>query len=141
MKKLFANRKPGFWIALAAGLIGLVGAVAYLIVYAGTADPTTGEWDRVFKWLVFALALGGGLVCCAGEALRLRITPIVAGACFAVALGMHLVETAYPLADVLTKVPFFGGNPSLAIAFSVVFALAALLNIVSAFMEHNAKVC
>ena len=44
MKKLFVNRKPGFWIALAAALIGLVGAVAYLIVYAGTADPTTGEW-------------------------------------------------------------------------------------------------
>ena len=139
MKKLFANRKPGFWIALAAALIGLVGAVAYLIVYAGTADPTTGEWDRVFKWLCFALMLGGGLFGCAGEALRLRIAPVLAGACYAVALGIHLVETAYPLADVLTKVPFFGGNPTIAIAFSVVFALAAVLNVVSAFMEHNKK--
>lgn len=139
MKKLFVNRKPGFWIALAAALIGLVGAVAYLIVYAGTADPTTGEWDRVFKWLCFALMLGGGLIGCAGEALRLRIAPVLAGACYAVALGIHLVETAYPLADVLTKVPFFGGNPTIAIAFSVVFALAAVLNVVSAFMEHNKK--
>ena len=88
--------------------------------------------------LCFALMLGGGLIGCAGEALRLRISPVLAGVCFSVALGMHLVETAYPLADVLTKVPFFGGSPTLAIAFSVVFALAAILNVVSAFMEHNA---
>jgi len=137
--KLLKDRKLGFWLAAAAAVIAIVGAAAYLIVYAGTADPTTGEWDRVFKWLCFALMLGGGLIGCAGEALRLRIAPVLAGACYAVALGIHLVETAYPLADVLTKVPFFGGNPSIAIAFSVVFALAAILNVVSAFMEHNKK--
>ncbi len=137
--KLLKDRKPGFWLAAAAAVIAIVGAAAYLIVYAGTADPTTGEWDRVFKWLCFALMLGGGLIGCAGEALRLRIAPVLAGACYAVALGIHLVETAYPLADVLTKVPFFGGDPGLAIAFSVVFALAAILNVVSAFMEHNKK--
>ena len=137
--KLLKDRKLGFWLAAAAAVIAIVGAAAYLIVYAGTADPTTGEWDRVFKWLCFALMLGGGLIGCAGEALRLRIAPVLAGACYAVALGIHLVETAYPLADVLTKVPFFGGNPSIAIAFSVVFALAAVLNVVSAFMEHNKK--
>ena len=137
--KLLKDRKPGFWLAAAAAVIAIVGAAAYLIVYAGTADPTTGEWDRVFKWLCFALMLGGGLIGCAGEALRLRIAPVLAGACYAVALGIHLVETAYPLADVLTKVPFFGGDPTIAIAFSVVFALAAVLNVVSAFMEHNKK--
>lgn len=137
--KLLKDRKLGFWLAAAAAVIAIVGAAAYLIVYAGTADPTTGEWDRVFKWLCFALMLGGGLIGCAGEALRLRIAPVLAGACYAVALGIHLVETAYPLADVLTKVPFFGGDPGLAIAFSVVFALAAILNVVSAFMEHNKK--
>ena len=137
--KLLKDRKLGFWLAAAAAVIAIVGAAAYLIVYAGTADPTTGEWDRVFKWLCFALMLGGGLIGCAGEALRLRITPVLAGACYAVALGIHLVETAYPLADVLTKVPFFGGDPTIAIAFSVVFALAAILNVVSAFMEHNKK--
>ena len=137
--KLLKDRKLGFWLAAAAAVIAIVGAAAYLIVYAGTADPTTGEWDRVFKWLCFALMLGGGLIGCAGEALRLRIAPVLAGVCYAVALGIHLVETAYPLADVLTKVPFFGGNPTIAIAFSVVFALAAVLNVVSAFMEHNKK--
>ena len=137
MKNLFKDRKIGFYLAFAAAVLGFVGAIAYLIAYAGTADPTTGEWDRVFKWLTFALVIGGAVITCAGEVLRLRFTPILAGICFAVALANHFVETAYPLADVLTKVPFFGGDPSLAITFAVIFGLAAVLNVVSAFMEHN----
>ena len=137
MNTLLKDRKLGFWISAAAAVVALVGAIAYLIAYAGTADPTTGEWDRVFKWLNFGLMLGGAVIACGGELLRLRFAPVLAGVCFAVALANHLVETAYPLADVLTKVPFFGGNPTLAIVFSVIFAVAALLNAVSAFMEHN----
>ena len=70
-------------------------------------------------------------------ALRLRFGPILAGACYAIGLARHLVETAYPLADVLTKVPFFGGNPSLAITFAVIFCLAALVHVAASFMEHN----
>ena len=63
--------------------------------------------------------------------------PVLAVIAYGVGFANHLVETAYPLADVLTKVPFFGGNPTLAIAFAVVFGIAALVHIVSAFMEHN----
>ena len=93
--------------------------------------------DRVFSWLTFGLALGGAVITLAGETLRLPFTPILGGACFSVALANHLVETAYPLADVLTGVPFFGGNPTLAIAFSVVFGAAAVLNVIAAFMAHR----
>ena len=79
----------------------------------------------------------GAVITVAGEALRLPFTPIGGGACVSVALANHLVETAYPLADVLTGVPFFGGNPVLAIAFSVVFGVATILNVIGAFMPHR----
>ena len=136
---MLKNRKIGFWLAFAGGAVALCGSVAYLIAYALTADPVTGEWDRVFKWLVFGLAAAGGAVGIAGELFRMPFTPICASACVSVALAAHLVETAYPLADVLTRVPFFGGNPVLAIVFAVIFAVAALLTVVAAFMEHNKK--
>lgn len=137
MKRMFENRKLGFWLTLAAACIAFVGAVAYLIAYALTADPVTGEWDRVFKWAVFLLMLGGALIAIGGEVLRLRFTPVLTVAAYGVALAMHAVETAYPLADVLTKVPFFGGDPKLAIAFTVIFAIAAVVHVAAAFMEHN----
>ena len=137
MKNLFKDRKPGFYLTLIAAGLAIVGAIVYLIVYQATADPVTGTVDRVFNWLNFAMILAGSLIALGGEALRLRFVPILAGACYAIGLARHLVETAYPLADVLTKVPFFGGNPSLAITFAVIFGLAALVHVAASFMEHN----
>lgn len=134
MKRLFQDAKPGLWLSMAAAAIALVGVVAYVVIYMATAAQTV---DRVFSWLTFGLMLGGAVITFAGEALRLPFTPILGGACFGVALANHLVETAYPLADVLTGVPFFGGNPILAIAFSVVFGVTTILNVIGAFMPHR----
>ena len=134
MKRLTQDAKLGFWLSAIAAVVALVGAVAYVVIYMATAGETV---DRVFSWLTFGLALGGAVITLAGETLRLPFTPILGGACFSVALANHLVETAYPLADVLTGVPFFGGNPTLAIAFSVVFGAAAVLNVIAAFMAHR----
>lgn len=134
MKRLTQDSKLGFWLSAAAAVIALVGAVAYAVIYMATAGETV---DRVFSWLTLGLMLGGAVITLAGETLRLPFTPILGGACFAVGFANHLVETAYPLADVLTGVPFFGGNATLAIAFSVVFGLAAILNVVGAFMAHR----
>lgn len=139
MKNFFQNRKLGFWLTIGAACIAFVGSIAYLIAYALTADPVTGEWDRVFKWTVFLLMLGGSLIACGGELLRLRFVPILSAVAYDLALAMHLVETAYPLADVLTKVPFFGGNPTLAITFSILFAIVAVVHVIAAFTEHNTE--
>ena len=139
MKNFFQNRKLGFWLTIGAACIAFVGSIAYLISYALTADPVTGEWDRVFKWAVFLLMLGGSLIACSGELLRLRFVPILSAVAYGLALAMHLVETAYPLADVLTKVPFFGGNPTLAITFSILFAIVAVVHVIAAFTEHNTE--
>ena len=137
MKNFLKDRKVGFWLTLFAACVAIISAVAYVVVYAGTADPVTGVWDRVFKWLTFGLMLGGGLVSILGEAARLRFVPIVSAICYSVALANHLVEAAYPLADVLTKVPFFGGNPTLAIGFAIAFGVAAVVQVIASFMEHN----
>ncbi len=139
MKNFFQNRKLGFWLTIGAACVAFVGSIAYLIAYALTADAVTGEWDRVFKWTVFLLMLGGSLISCGGELLRLRFVPIVTAVAYGLALAMHLVETAYPLADVLTKVPFFGGNPTLAITFSILFAIVAVVHVIATFTEHNTE--
>ena len=137
MKQFLKDRKLGFYLTLCAACIALIGSVAYLAIYASTADPVTGEWDRVFKWAVFLCILGGALISIGGEILRLRFVPILTAVAYGLGLAMHCVETAYPLADVLTKVPFFGGNPTLAIVFAIVFAITAVIHTAAAFMEHN----
>lgn len=134
MKNLLQNRKFGFYLAFVTAAAALVGTIAYLIIYMATAAETV---DRVFNWMTFGLMIGGAVVGVLTEALRLRFGPILAGVCFSLAFANHLVEFAYPLADVLTGVPFFGGNFTLALLFAVLFGLVAVCQVASAFMEHN----
>lgn len=134
MKKLFKDRTRGFYLAFGTSAAALLGGVAYLVVYMATAGQTM---DRVFSWLTLGMILVGAVVGVATEVLQFRFGPIIASVLFSVALANHLVESAYPLADVLTGVPFFGGNFTLALIFAILFGLVAVCQVVSAFMEHN----
>ena len=136
MKKLFENRKLGFYLSFFASVLAIVGAVAFVAVYMITAGDSV---DRVFNWMTFGFMIAGGLAGIATEALRLRFGPLVTGACLSLAFVNHLVESAYPLADVLTGVPFFGGNFTLALIFAIIFGVATVCTVVAAFMEHNKK--
>ena len=131
---MLKNKTVGGWLAFFAAAAAVVSSVVYLIIYQVTAAETV---DRVFSWLTFGFLLAGGLTGIAGELLRWGWMPLVSCACLSVALANHAVEFAYPLADVLTKVPFFGGNYPLALTFTVIFGVIAVLSVVTAFMKHE----
>lgn len=134
MNKLFDQRKLGFYLSFGAGALAVLGTVAYIAVYMLTAGDSV---DRVFNWMTVGFMLGGGVIALVTEAARLRFGPLVAVACYSLAFANHLVESAYPLADVLTGVPFFGGNFTLALIFAIVFGVATVCTVAAAFMEHN----
>lgn len=136
MNKCFENRKLGFYLSFGAGVLAAVGAIAFVAVYMLTAGNSV---DRVFNWLTFGFLLGGGIVGVATELLSLRFGPLVAVSLMGVGFANHLVESAYPLADVLTGVPFFGGNFTLALIFAIIFGIAVIVSVIAAFMEHNEK--
>lgn len=131
---MFKNKTLGFWLSFGAAAVAIVSSIVYVIIYMATAAETV---DRVFSWMTFAFMLAGGVLGAAGELLNLKFAPLVSGACYSLALANHAVEFAYPLADVLTKVPFFGGNYPLALAFVVVFGLVAVVCVAAAFMKHS----
>ena len=91
----------------------------------------------MFSWFTFGFMLAGGLIATAGELTRMKWIPLASCACFSLALANHAVEFAYPLADVLTKVPFFGGNYPLALTFTIIFGVIALASVTAAFMKHE----
>ena len=131
---MLKNKTVGGYLAFLAAAAAAVSSIVYLIIYQVTAAETV---DRVFSWLTFGFLLAGGLTGIAGELLRWGWMPLVSCACLSVALANHAVEFAYPLADVLTKVPFFGGNYPLALTFTVIFGVIAVLSVVTAFMKHE----
>lgn len=131
---MLKNKTIGFYIAFFSGAAAVVASIAYLAIYLATAAETV---DRVFSWFTFGFMLAGGLIATAGELTRMKWIPLASCACFSLALANHAVEFAYPLADVLTKVPFFGGNYPLALAFTIIFGVIALASVTAAFMKHE----
>lgn len=131
---MLKNKTVGGYLAFLAAAAAAVSSIVYLIIYQATAAETL---DRVFSWITFGFLLAGGLTGIAGELLRWGWMPLVSCACLSVALANHAVEFAYPLADVLTKVPFFGGNYPLALTFTVIFGVITVLSVVTAFMKHD----
>ena len=131
---MLKNKTIGFYIAFFSGAAAVVASIAYLAIYMATASETV---DRVFSWFTFGFMLAGGLIATAGELTRMKWIPLASCACFSLALANHAVEFAYPLADVLTKVPFFGGNYPLALAFTIIFGVIALASVTAAFMKHE----
>lgn len=131
---MLKNKTIGFYIAFFSGAAAVVASIAYLAIYIATAAETV---DRVFSWFTFGFMLAGGLIATAGELTRMKWIPLASCACFSLALANHAVEFAYPLADVLTKVPFFGGNYPLALTFTIIFGVIALASVTAAFMKHE----
>ncbi|MDD6966491.1 MAG: hypothetical protein SPE19_00085 [Candidatus Faecousia sp.] len=131
---MLKNKTIGFYIAFFSGAAAVVASIAYLAIYMATAAETV---DRVFSWFTFGFMLAGGLIATAGELTRMKWIPLASCACFSLALANHAVEFAYPLADVLTKVPFFGGNYPLALTFTIIFGVIALASVTAAFMKHE----
>ena len=131
---MLKNKTIGFYIAFFSGAAAVVASIAYLAIYMATAAETV---DRVFSWFTFDFMLAGGLIATAGELTRMKWIPLASCACFSLALANHAVEFAYPLADVLTKVPFFGGNYPLALTFTIIFGVIALASVTAAFMKHE----
>ena len=134
MKKLFENKPLGFFLSFGAAIVAAVGAVAFVAVYMLTAGDSV---DRVFNWVTMGFILGGGAVGILTEILGLRFGPLLTASLLSVGFANHLVELAYPLADVLTGVPFFGGNFTLALIFAIIFGVAVICTVIAAFMEHT----
>lgn len=131
---MLKNKTVGGHLAFFAAAAAAVSSVVYLIIYQATAGEAV---DRVFSWFTFGFTLAGGVTGIAGELLRWGWMPLVSCGCMSVALANHVVEFAYPLADVLTKVPFFGGNYPLALTFTVIFGAVAVVSVIAAFMKHE----
>ena len=131
---MLKNKTIGFYIAFFSGAAAVVASIAYLAIYMATAAETV---DRVFSWFTFGFMLAGGLIATAGELTRMKWIPLASCACFSLSLANHAVEFAYPLADVLTKVPFFGGNYPLALTFTIIFGVIVLASVTAAFMKHE----
>lgn len=134
IKNYFKNRNISFWLAFGGGVIAVISSVVYMIAYQATAKP---DIDRVYKIIVFALMLAGGVIAIAAEGVNFRFARIIPVILYSIGAAYHFTETAYPMADVITGVPFFGGSFSLALVFAILFIIPCVISVVCCFMDNK----
>lgn len=130
LKKFFGNRTFGFWLGLGVSLIALIADIAYV---------TAAKGDRNYSQTSFILILVGAILELAVVFTPFDFAILFPAILFSVGLGIHVYTIIPSLTDLFTKVNFYGGNQTFAIAFAVIFVICTLGAVVATFLNQRKK--
>lgn len=132
LKKLlvhpFKDRTIGYYLNFAAAALAIVSAILLVAIDSG---------DKTCSMAAFAMMLVGGLSFAAVMFINIDILPVVPGIFYVLGFALELWATLPPLSDVWNGVNFIGGNAYVGLVFTILFAVSAILSIVSNFMEQR----
>lgn len=132
LKKLFVHpfkdRTVGYYLNLAAAALAIISSILLLILDYG---------DKTCSMTAFAMMLVGGLLFVAAMFIDIELLPVVPGIFYIVGFAFELWSTLPPLSDVWNGVNFIGGNAFMGLAFTIIFAISAVLSIVANFMKQR----
>ncbi|MCH4278047.1 MAG: hypothetical protein LKF89_03920 [Bacilli bacterium] len=144
MKNFFnlKNQKPHFYIQLSVGVVAIISAIIFLIIDINMISSAVSFSDKSYMSVIFMIL--GGVMSIVSAFLKIDFLGVIAPILFGCAVGQHLYLACFPYADVLTGVPFFVNNGTLAqsvskifTVFLVIFILCLLLSVVSAFFTDK----
>ena len=129
------KKSLGFWLALAASVIVLVGLIVYF-VYIGKGGIASAG---VIIPLLIAIACGAVLFFYNG--MLADVLPIVAAVMAAIALGVSLSDGVGNIADYVSNIIMYGDAKLAGLNFAMVaiFAIGILLYVVSCFLRKERK--
>lgn len=144
LKNSFSHRPFAAYLILASGIMMLLVDIFYIALGGGIA-ATAG--NASFLSLSFLLILLGAVLSIVAfflyqgniRSLIGRNLPACSAILYGFALGMQCYQVSFPLADLLTKVYFFGGNWILGVVFIVLFLVATLADVVACFFKNETQ--
>lgn len=135
-KQLFENRTVGFYLGLGAALWMLVSDVVYMILDAGALKIEDYSKTLAF-WMILIGVVAELINVFVDERHLSPFLPILPVVFYAIGLGRQIYLTAYPIADVMTGVNWFGGNLNVYLTCFILFFIGTLTAIVSSFMKQR----
>ena len=126
----FKQRTVAYYLGLGAAALAVIGAIVYAITDFG---------DKSFSETAFVVMLVGGLAYAGVMFTEFEFMTLIPSAMYVLGFAFALNAMLPPLSDVWNGVSFIGGNAFVGLAFTIVFAVAAILGIVTAFMELGRK--
>lgn len=128
MNMIYKNRTIGFWLGAVVALGMLIANIVYLIVDGS---------DKTFSFVTFGAILVGVAVEILHAFTSFGVLRIVTAAAYGIGLSYHLLVGLPSISDKINGVNFIGGNASMAIIFSIVFAVGTIGAVVASFLKDS----
>lgn len=135
-KQLFEKRTVGFYLGLASALWMLASDIVYMSLDAGALKIEDYSKTLAF-WMILIGVLAELTHVFVNERHLSPVLPLLPVVFYSIGLGRQLYLTAYPIADVMTGVNWFGGNLSVYLTCFILFFIGTVAAIVSSFMRQR----
>ncbi|MDD6241076.1 MAG: hypothetical protein PUA93_05815 [Eubacteriales bacterium] len=133
---LFRKRTLGGYLSLGCALYFLLLSILYLCIKGGSMKVNNDS-----PLLPFLMMLIGSLVTISTLFYKSEkaecFLPVVSAVCYGVALGRQLELVAYPIADKITGVNWFGGSFAVYFTFFVLIFVGTVTAIVALFFKQT----
>lgn len=136
IKGLLAYKGFNLYLIIANILIALIGVVLVLALDGGQMKINDNS-----KTIIYVCGIIGLVVDLASLFIKYdiakNILPLISTLMYAIALGRSINLVAYPLADIMTKVNWFGGSFSVYFTYFIFFLVATIMSLINCFLNKK----
>ncbi len=135
---VLGKRAIGNLIAIISSVLMLITSIIYISIDGGQLKIVDYSRTLTFVCVLLGSLLTLSLLFFRNNILEI-IFPFASLILYAVGLGRQLYLVAYPLADLITGVNWFGGSLTIYLTMFILLLVGTLLSLVGIFLPQNKK--
>lgn len=136
IKGLLAYKGLNFYLIIINIIIALVGVILVLSLDGGQMKINDNS-----KTLIYVFGIIGLVIDLASLFIKFNVVknilPLVSTLMYAIALGRSLNLVAYPIADIMTNVNWFGGSFGIYFTFFIFFLITTIISVINCFLSKK----
>jgi len=135
---VLGKRAIGNLIAIVSSVLMLITSIIYISIDGGQLKIVDYSRTLTFVCVLLGSLLTLSLLFFRNNILEI-IFPFASLILYAIGLGRQLYLVAYPLADLITGVNWFGGSLTIYLTMFILLLVGTLLSLVGIFFPQNKK--
>lgn len=136
IKGLLAYKGLNLYLIIVNIIIALVGVILVLSLDGGQMKINDNSKTLIYVFGIIGLAIDLASLFIKFNVVK-SILPLVSTLMYAIALGRSLNLVAYPIADIMTNVNWFGGSFGICFTFFIFFLVTTLISVINCFLSKK----
>lgn len=132
IKSFIVDKGSNLCLVLLNILIGIIGVILVLALDGGNMKINDSSDTLIYVFGLLAVVVDIVSLFIKFDPIH-RFLPLLSTGFYAIAAGRAIYLVAYPLADIMTGVNWFGGSFGIYFTFALFFLIATVISIVNNF--------